>query len=123
MSGAPSNRRRRSQAGERTSGPKIRSNHMTTVTVCVGSSCHVKGSRSLIAAFVRLMKELGREDQVELKGAFCMERCGQGVNWHLGDRTITSSSAEEAVKVLREWLVARADGAAKAAVYSPKTEP
>lgn len=99
------------------------SSYTRTVTVCVGSSCHLKGSRSLIAAFVRLLKGQGLEDEVELKGAFCMERCGMGVNWQVGDTPITSSSTEEAVNVLQEWLVAHADGAAKAAVHPPKTEP
>jgi len=33
---------------------------------------------------------------VELKGSFCMERCGEGLNWQIGDEPMTSLNAEEA---------------------------
>ena len=56
---------------------------MVTVTVCVGSSCHLKGSRKVIMSFNELLKKYGVEDKVALKGSFCMERCGEGVNWWL----------------------------------------
>jgi NADH:ubiquinone oxidoreductase subunit E len=50
---------------------------MVTVTVCVGSSCHIKGSRQIIVRFNELLKEHGLEDKIELQGSFCMERCGE----------------------------------------------
>ena len=72
---------------------------MTTVTVCVGSSCHVKGARTLIERFQGLVKEHHLEDRVELKGSFCMERCGEGINWQVDDEPVTSATVEEAVSV------------------------
>lgn len=78
-----------------------------TVTVCVGSSCHVKGARSVIEGFSRLLVEHDLGDVVELKGSFCMERCGEGVNWQIGDEPITSPSAEDAVQVFLARLVDR----------------
>jgi NADH:ubiquinone oxidoreductase subunit E len=71
---------------------------MTTVTVCVGSSCHIKGSRQIIMRFNELLKEHGLEDKIELQGSFCMERCGEGLNWQIDDEPITSSSVEEAIR-------------------------
>jgi len=53
---------------------------MIAVTVCVGSSCHVKGAREMIACFNDFLAKKGLEDKVELKGAFCMEHCGEGIN-------------------------------------------
>ena len=50
---------------------------MTTVTVCVGSSCHIKGARKVIDCFNELLKRHGLENEVELRGSFCMERCGE----------------------------------------------
>ena len=73
---------------------------MITVTVCVGSSCHLKGARDVIEHFSELLKEHDLADRVELKGAFCMERCGEGVNWQIDDEPITSATSEEAVEVL-----------------------
>ena len=70
---------------------------MVTVTVCVGSSCHIKGSRQIIVRFNELLKERGLEDKIELQGSFCMERCGEGLNWQIDDEPVTSSSVEEAI--------------------------
>ena len=78
---------------------------MTTVTVCVGSSCHIKGAREVIARFSALVKEHGLEDRVALQGSFCMERCGEGVNWQIGDEPITSASVDEAVAVFKQRVV------------------
>ena len=49
------------------------------VTICIGSSCHLKGSREVILTLTNLMKEYGMEDQVELTGSFCMGECLKGV--------------------------------------------
>ena len=78
---------------------------MTTVTVCVGSSCHIKGSRQMITRFDELLKEHNLEDRIELRGSFCMERCGEGLNWEIGDLQITSKTVEEAVETFMEKLV------------------
>ena len=78
---------------------------MITVTVCVGSSCHVKGARNVIMQFNDLLKEHKLEEKVELKGSFCMERCGEGVNWQINNEKITSATVEEAVKVFEEKVI------------------
>jgi len=78
---------------------------MVTVTVCVGSSCHIKGAREVIQRFNELLKEHGIEDRVELKGSFCMERCGEGVNWQIDNDPLTSSSVDDAVQTFIERVV------------------
>ena len=70
---------------------------MLTVTVCVGSACHVRGSRKLIENLNARIKERKLEGKVELKGAFCMELCAEGINWKIGDEVISSKTVEEAV--------------------------
>ena len=49
------------------------------VTVCIGSSCHIKGSRHVVEGLQNLINENGLSDKVELVGAFCMGNCQQGV--------------------------------------------
>ena len=78
---------------------------MVTVTVCVGSSCHIKGARNVIMRFNELLKEHALEDRVELKGSFCMERCGEGVNWQIDDEPLTSSGVEHAVKTFQKRVI------------------
>jgi NADH:ubiquinone oxidoreductase subunit E len=78
---------------------------MTTVTVCVGSSCHIKGSRQIIMRFNELLKEHGLENEIELQGSFCMERCGEGLNWQVDDEPVTSKSVEEAIQTFTEKVL------------------
>lgn len=50
------------------------------VTICIGSSCHLKGSRQVIERLQALVKENGVENSVDLGGAFCMKNCVNGVS-------------------------------------------
>ena len=49
------------------------------VTVCIGSSCHIKGSRQVVNALQKLIAENGLDDKVDLGGTFCMGNCQKGV--------------------------------------------
>ena len=49
------------------------------VTVCIGSSCHLKGSREVVTELQRLISEHDLNDKVELKATFCMNNCEKGV--------------------------------------------
>ena len=49
------------------------------VTICIGSACHLKGSREIIAKLQKLVAENGLSDQVDLNGAFCTGNCDHGV--------------------------------------------
>ena len=49
------------------------------ITVCIGSSCHIKGSRQVVEQLQYLIKENDQNDKVELSGTFCMGKCQQGV--------------------------------------------
>ena len=58
------------------------------IKVCVGSSCHLKGSYDVILAMKDILKKYDVEDLVELQASFCLGHCAQGVN-------ITKDNAEE----------------------------
>ncbi len=77
---------------------------MITVTVCVGSSCHIKGAREMITRFSEFLTKEGLQDKVELKGSFCMERCGEGINWEINDKIESSSSVDEGIKMFRKRI-------------------
>lgn len=49
------------------------------ITVCIGSSCHIKGSRQVVETIQRLITENNLEDKVTLGGTFCIGKCQQGV--------------------------------------------
>ena len=50
------------------------------VVICIGSSCHLKGSRQIVEKLQALVQEKNLEDKVELGGTFCMGDCVNGVN-------------------------------------------
>lgn len=75
------------------------------VTVCVGSSCHVRGSRAVLKRFAEVIKAEHLEEEVVLLGSFCMERCGETMNWKFNEEDISSKNLEDAEKTLRNKLV------------------
>ena len=50
------------------------------VTICIGSSCHLKGSRAVVEEMQKLVEEHNLTDKVTLNGAFCMGNCVNGVS-------------------------------------------
>ena len=49
------------------------------ITVCIGSSCHIKGSRQVVGLLQKLIADHNLGDKVELGGTFCMGNCQKGV--------------------------------------------
>ncbi len=49
------------------------------ITVCIGSSCHIKGSRQVVEGLQRLIADHNLGDRVEIGGTFCMGQCQKGV--------------------------------------------
>ena len=68
------------------------------ITVCIGSSCHLKGSHQVVE---QLRELIGRErlgDRVELGGTFCMGDCRRGVCVNIdGEPLSVSPETAEAV--------------------------
>ena len=61
------------------------------ITVCIGSSCHIKGSRQVVEQLQYLIHENGLSDKVELGGTFCMGKCQQGVCVTVDDKFFSVS--------------------------------
>ena len=70
---------------------------MLKVVVCIGSSCHIKGSRQVVEQLQRLIAENKLGDKVELGGTFCMGKCQQGVCVTVNDEfySVTPENVEE----------------------------
>lgn len=48
------------------------------IQVCVGSSCHLKGSYGVIEALQRVVEKYGVGAKVRLQASFCLGCCAQG---------------------------------------------
>ena len=59
---------------------------MIFVQVCVGSSCHLKGSQDIVELFEKAVKDHNIEDEVVLSGSFCIGKCNRvGVTVQVDD--------------------------------------
>ena len=59
---------------------------MVIVQVCVGSSCHLKGSAEIVELLERAVEEHGIQDDVVLTGSFCIGKCNRvGVTVQVND--------------------------------------
>ncbi len=50
---------------------------MVKVTVCIGSSCHIKGARQVVEEFQYLIAQNNLKGEVDLGGTFCVGRCSE----------------------------------------------
>lgn len=64
---------------------------MVKVIICIGSSCHIKGSRQIVEQLQYLIAQNNLKDRVELSGTFCMGKCQQGVCVTVNDELFSVS--------------------------------
>ena len=76
------------------------------VTICIGSACHLKGSREIIQQLQQLVKEHGVSDKVDLNGAFCTGNCVNGVCVAV-DGTLYSLSPETTKEFFEKEILGR----------------
>ena len=56
------------------------------VQVCVGSSCHLKGSPEIVELLQKAVTEYHLENEVALAGSFCIGKCNRiGVTIQVDD--------------------------------------
>ena len=70
---------------------------MIKISVCIGSSCHLKNSQGIIDKLTKLIEENNIKANVELKGSFCMGQCGKdGVSVKIDDEvySVTEEDVE-----------------------------
>ena len=70
---------------------------MLKFTVCIGSSCHILGSRLVVEQLQYLISEKNLGEKVELGGTICMGKCPQGVCVTVNDsfHSVTPESVGE----------------------------
>lgn len=67
------------------------------ITVCIGSSCHLKGSRMVVEKLEQLILDGGWKQEIALCGSFCMGQCQTGVSVQLDGRyfSLTPETTEQ----------------------------
>lgn len=65
------------------------------IQVCVGSSCHIKGSSEIVELLQKAVEEYHLEDEITLAGSFCIGKCNRiGVTVQVDDDIYTGITKE-----------------------------
>lgn len=78
--------------------------------VCVGSSCHLKGSYDVIEKFKELLKKYEVEDVIELQASFCLGHCSEGVTVKADERFILNVNADNAEEIFINEILPSING-------------
>ena len=76
------------------------------LTVCIGSSCHLKGSRQIVEQLQKLIEENHLESEVELIGTFCLGACQTGVSVKIDD-TLFSLTPEDVKSFFEKEILSK----------------
>ena len=79
---------------------------MIKITVCIGSSCHIKGSRKVVEQLQALISEKGLEEKIDLGGTFCLGQCQRGVSVEV-DGEFCSVSPETVDEFFEQKILTR----------------
>lgn len=81
---------------------------MDQVIICVGSSCHLKGSGKVIDIFKEEI-EKNNLDNVKISGSFCQGNCTDGVNIKINGQKIAAVNEENAREIFKKYLLSDKD--------------
>ena len=83
---------------------------MLQVSVCLGTSCLVRGSQTLLRKLLDFAEEAELADRVRIEATFCTERCDRGPNVRIGDRFFERCDFETAKQAIASAPVGRTSG-------------
>ncbi len=75
------------------------------ISVCVGSSCHLRGSYNIIELMKSNLARYGLTDRVNLGAAFCLGKCTEGVSIRFDDEIVSGVSTDNFDQVFRQHVL------------------
>lgn len=78
------------------------------IEICVGSSCHIKGSHDLVELFQKEIEKRGLDAEITLAGCFCTGQCNRiGVTVVIDDVPYTGVTKESFDEFFAENVLSR----------------
>ncbi len=78
------------------------------IQICVGSSCHLKGSEKIVELFRAALSEHQLEQEVTLAGSFCTGKCNRvGVTVTVDDDIYTGVTPENFPAFFRDKVLGK----------------
>ena len=76
------------------------------IQVCVGSSCHLKGSPEIVELLQKAVEEYHLENDVTLAGSFCIGKCNRiGVTVQINDDIHVGITKENFKEFFKEHIL------------------
>ena len=81
------------------------------VQICVGSSCHLKGSSDIIELFQAAVAEGKLEDEIVLAGSFCIGKCNRvGVTVQVDEEIHVGITKENFKEFFNDHVLSKLEG-------------
>lgn len=65
---------------------------MMTISVCVGSACHKRGSYAVLSRLKALCEQHGVADRVTVVPVFCLGQCAGGISVKVDEKLVLGVS-------------------------------
>ena len=75
------------------------------IKVCIGSSCHLRGSYDIINLMKDALKENGLDETVGMSAAFCLGHFGDGVSIKVDDQVISGVTKENFNEIFSRYVL------------------
>lgn len=76
------------------------------IQVCIGSSCHIKGSHDIVEMLKSSIEKYNLESDVTLAGSFCTGKCNRvGVTIQIDDEIYTGVTKESFNEFFNEHIL------------------
>ena len=78
------------------------------IQVCVGSSCHLKGSPEIVELLQKAVEDHHLENEITLAGSFCIGRCNRiGVTLQVDDAIHVGVTKENFKEFFNEHVLTK----------------
>lgn len=78
------------------------------IQICVGSSCHIKGSAEIVELLQEAVADNGLESEITLAGSFCIGKCNRvGVTVQVDDEVHVGVTKETFKEFFAEHVMAK----------------
>ena len=75
------------------------------IKVCVGSSCHLKGSYDVIQKLKEIIETKGLNEKIEQKASFCLGNCSNGVAMRIDEEPVQNVTPENIEEIFNEKIL------------------
>ncbi|MDP4088121.1 MAG: (2Fe-2S) ferredoxin domain-containing protein [Bacillota bacterium] len=78
---------------------------MITITVCIGSSCHIQGSYTVVTELEHLISRNNLTDIVVLEASFCLGNCTRPVSVKINNGPVLAVCKDNVKEFFDEYIV------------------